>query len=135
MLSLIILILVAGLKQRSASISTAYKTLSLTENIKKQHLEDELNRLQNQLRLFVTDTRTSGAFSSLLQAFRDLESDNFYTPDAASMELIRQKLENYYITQVIPAIEEKSAEVQDPKGLSFGRSKTDHTAVFVPGFQ
>ena len=115
LLSLMILIVIAGLKQRSASISTAYKTLSLTENIKKQYLEDELNRLQNQLRLFVTDTRTSGAFSSLLQAFRDLESDNFYTAEASTMESIRQKLENYYITQVIPAIEEKTGDRPDPQ--------------------
>jgi PAS domain S-box-containing protein len=115
LLALFILVLVAGLKQRSASISTAYKTLSLAENIKKQHLEDELNHLQNQIRSFATDSRTLGAFGSLLQAFRDLESDNFYTTDAGSMDIIRQKLENYYITQVIPAIEAKTAEVPDPK--------------------
>ncbi len=114
LLSLLILILVAGLKQRASSISAAYETLTLTENIKKQPLEDELNRLQNQLRLFTTDSRTSGAFSSLLQAFRDLESDNFYLADAGSMEAIRQKLENYYSTQLVPEIEEKTAEAQDP---------------------
>jgi PAS domain S-box-containing protein len=115
LLFLLILILVAGLKQRSASISAAYKTLSLTENIKKQHLEDELSRLQNQLHLFATDNHTSGAFSSLLQAFRDLESDNFYTTETSTMESVQQKLENYYLTQVIPAMEEKTTEVQDPK--------------------
>jgi PAS domain S-box-containing protein len=111
-LAFLVLILVAGLKHRSTSISTAYKTLSLTENIKKQHLEDELNRLQNQVRLFATDSRAAGAFNSLLLAFRDLESDNFYTAEAATMEAMSQKLENYYTTQVIPAIEDKSAEAQ-----------------------
>jgi methyl-accepting chemotaxis protein len=114
-LSLLILIIVAGLKQRSASVSAAYKALSLAENNKKQHLDDELDRLQNQLRLFATDSRTSGAFSSLLQAFRNLESDNFYLPDASSMEVIRQKLENYFIAQLIPSIEEKTTEGQDLK--------------------
>jgi hypothetical protein len=107
LLTLFIIILVAGLKQRSASISNAYKTISLAENIKKQHLEDELNRLQIQIRLFATDSRTSGAFSSLLQAFNDLESDNFFTAEAGTMEAVRQKLENYYVTQAYPKLRKR----------------------------
>ncbi|MBN1414425.1 MAG: GAF domain-containing protein [Bacteroidales bacterium] len=113
LIALIIFILFAWLKQRNISVSSAYETLTMTENIKKQHLEDELKRLQSQLSLFAMDSRTLGAFNSLWQAFREIESDNFYTADAGSMEEVRSKLENYFLTEVLPEVEGKTMDAPD----------------------
>jgi len=114
LLVLIVLILAAGLKQRSVSFKSAYETLSIVEKIKKQHIGDEMTRLKNQLQLFASDSRTLGAFGSLDQAFNDIESDNYYTGGVNTLDAAKQKLENYYIIQVIPLVEEKSSRSATP---------------------
>lgn len=112
--ALIILILFAWFRQRAASLSSGYEMLALMESVKKQHVEDEMSRVRNQLQLFVTDSRTLGAFSSLCQGFKDIESDNYYSDDVASLNDMRQKLENYFITVLIPQIELKTTDHYEP---------------------
>ncbi len=113
LIALIILILLVWFKLRAGYKSSGFETISLIESTKKQHLEDELGRIHNQLQLFATDSRTLSAFGSLWQGFRDIESDNYTTADAASFEEMRNKLENYFTTQFIPQVEDKTIETFD----------------------
>jgi PAS domain S-box-containing protein len=117
LVALIIIILFGYLKLRSSSIKSAYGMLSMVENIKKQQIENELNRLQNQLQLFTSDSRTLGAFNSLLQGFSSIESDNYFTSGVSSSEEVRKKLEDFYVTQVIPRMEEKTGQTVDLEAL------------------
>lgn len=113
LIALLIVLFLVWFKQKKLSVSSAYETLSLVENIKKQHIEDELNRFKTQLQLFAKSSRTINAFNSLLQGFSDLEYDNYYLGNANSYEEIRKELEDYYTTRLLPQIEEKKTVAPD----------------------
>jgi PAS domain S-box-containing protein len=107
--------LIAYLKERNNSKKSAFKVISMVENIKKQQIEDDLTRLQNQLQLFASDSRTLAAFNSLWQGFSNIENDNFYTSQASSITEVESTLESYYTSQVIPQLKEKIGEDIDPE--------------------
>jgi PAS domain S-box-containing protein len=98
-------ILMVNLFQRKVSIRNAYDKVYLMRTMKTRLADAYFERLSDRIRSFSTDPQILDMHTGLSESFMNIESDNYSTPGAESPEKIRNLLEGYYSTEILPALE------------------------------
>jgi PAS domain S-box-containing protein len=111
LLTSFLVILMVNLFQRKASIRNAYEKVYLVRTMKSKLTEAYFDRLSDRIRSFSTDPQTLDIQARLSESFLNIENDNYSTPGAESPDKIKNLLEGYYSTEVLPLLETRMDKI------------------------
>jgi PAS domain S-box-containing protein len=102
-----LVILMVSTYQRRTAVHHAYDKVYLLRSVKTKLAEAWFSRLTNQITDFASDQKTLDMQGQLAESFLNIEKDNYSTPGAETPEKVNSLLEGFYVTEVIPVLENR----------------------------
>ncbi len=94
-----------------------YENLKVISQFKRDQIEQYYRQIESQIVLATRDERLTEAFGELADGFASIESDSYELPDYKELSSMSDALENYYKSEVLPALLSKSDRNNTPVGL------------------
>ncbi len=110
LITILIISIVGVTISHNSSIKTGINQLAHVTDAKKQLIENYFTIAQDQAKLMAGSDMVINAMSEFKEAFSNIVSDNYTTPEANNIDQMKDQLNDFYTNDFLPLLSQNSDE-------------------------